>query len=100
MRPFERSRRDSALPRDSLACTCSLTRSPAISGGEVYRPRLHFRRGATAGTGPGALPALEELVLAGEDGRHGFVREHVLDRVREQNRDRQRLGEVRGAEKR
>ena len=46
MRPSSRRRREDALPRDSLACTCSLTRSPAISGGEVYRRRLDFRSGA------------------------------------------------------
>src|SRR3954466_13697576 len=43
MRPSSRRRREAALPRDSLTCTCSLTRSPAISGGEVYRRRLDFR---------------------------------------------------------
>jgi hypothetical protein len=35
MSPLARKRREAALPRDSRACTFSLTRSPAMSGREV-----------------------------------------------------------------
>jgi hypothetical protein len=37
---------------------------------------------------------LKELVLAGEDRRDRLVREHVLDRVREEDRDGERFREV------
>src|SRR6266536_944395 len=37
MNPSRRKRRASADPRCSRSFTCNLTRSPAISGGEVYR---------------------------------------------------------------
>src|SRR2546429_1238810 len=37
MNPSRRKRRASAAPRFSRSLTCNLTRSPAISGGEVYR---------------------------------------------------------------
>src|SRR5439155_23087443 len=37
MKPSRRKRRASADPRRSRSLTCNLTRSPAISGGEVYR---------------------------------------------------------------
>lgn len=78
-------------PRDVCPLVAAVGRACCRESGRCAREQIVSFRAASLHR---RQAELEELVLAGEDRRDGLVREDVLDRVREQDRDRERFGKV------